>query len=55
MDLVLGPADLAASRGMKTVRVGGSHPDYGILSDPKDKITKRKFIQQDLWHYSFLK
>ena len=51
----LGPADLAASRGMKTVRVGGSHPDYGILSDPKDKTTKRKFIQQDLWHYSLSK
>jgi len=51
----LGPADLAASRGMKTVRVGGSHPDYGILSDPKDETTKRKFIQQDLWHYSLSK
>jgi len=24
----LGPADLAASRGMKTTRVGGGHPDY---------------------------
>ena len=51
----LGPADLAASRGMKTVRVGGSHPDYGILSDPKEKTSKRKFLQQDLWHYSLSK
>ena len=29
----LGPADLAASRGMKTTRVGGGHPDYGVLAD----------------------
>jgi len=31
----LGPADLAASRAMKTTRVGGGHPDYVVLSDPK--------------------
>src|ERR671921_197713 len=30
----LGPADLAASRRMKTTRVGGGHPGYGVLSDP---------------------
>jgi malyl-CoA/(S)-citramalyl-CoA lyase len=29
----LGPADLAASRGMKTTRVGGGHPSYGVLVD----------------------
>ncbi len=29
----LGPADLAASRGMKTTRVGGGHPDYFVLAD----------------------
>src|SRR5580765_275272 len=29
----LGPADLAASRAMKTTRVGGGHPAYGILAD----------------------
>lgn len=44
----LGPADLAASRGMKTTRVGGGHPGYGVLSDGKD----RQFLQQDLWHYT---
>ena len=34
----LGPADLAASRGMKTTRVGGGHPIYGVLADPgKDR------------------
>src|SRR5438067_4194019 len=30
----LGPADLAASRAMKTTRVGGGHPDYVVLADP---------------------
>src|SRR5262249_4100800 len=29
----LGPADLAASRGMKTTRVGGGHPGYQVLAD----------------------
>src|SRR5258708_5304178 len=29
----LGPADLAASRAMKTTRVGGGHPDYVVLED----------------------
>src|ERR1700751_5871719 len=49
----LGPADLAASRAMKTTRVGGGHPDYGILADPTgDSGSKRPFFQQDLWHYT---
>ena len=30
----LGPADLAASRGMKTTRVGGGHPEYRVIADP---------------------
>ena len=34
--LSLGPADLAASRGMKTTRVGGGHPFYGVLADPEE-------------------
>ena len=32
--LSLGPADLAASRRMKTTRVGGGHPGYVVRSDP---------------------
>jgi malyl-CoA/(S)-citramalyl-CoA lyase len=48
----LGPADLAASRGMKTTRVGGGHPYYGVLSDPVDGQETRAFFQQDLWHYT---
>ncbi|MCC6245882.1 MAG: CoA ester lyase [Gemmatimonadaceae bacterium] len=48
----LGPADLAASRGMKTTRVGGGHPYYGVLADPQDTGAPRAFAQQDLWHYT---
>jgi len=47
----LGPADLAASRGMKTTRVGGGHPDYRVLADAGDG-GDRTFYQQDLWHYT---
>ena len=49
----LGPADLAASRGMKTTRVGGGHPDYAVLADPgEDAAAPRPNYQQDLWHYT---
>lgn len=51
----LGPADLAASRGMKTTRVGGGHPFYGVLGDPADAGAPRPFAQQDLWHYTVAK
>ena len=49
-----GPADLAASRRMKTTRVGGGHPGYRVLSDPdpSDAEAPRVSAQQDLWHYS---
>lgn len=49
----LGPADLAASRGMKTTRVGGGHPAYGVLADGEGDA--RAFYQQDLWHYTIAK
>lgn len=48
----LGPADLAASRGMKTTRVGGGHPSYGVLEDAHERGGGRAFAQQDLWHYT---
>src|SRR5690349_2613510 len=63
----LGPADLAASRAMKTTRVGGGHPDYAVLADlasppsppsPSAEDGKpgasplRARFQQDLWHYT---
>ncbi|HAC57658.1 MAG TPA: CoA ester lyase [Rhodobiaceae bacterium] len=49
----LGPADLAASRKMKTTRVGGGHPFYRVLEDPKEDGSPRAAAQQDLWHYTF--
>jgi malyl-CoA/(S)-citramalyl-CoA lyase len=50
----LGPADLAASRRMKTTRVGGGHPGYLVRTDPvgDDIYQDRATYQQDLWHYT---
>src|SRR5262245_47996426 len=50
----LGPADLAASRAMKTTRVGGGHPDYAVLADAQGDAPRQK-SQQDLWHYTLAK
>jgi malyl-CoA/(S)-citramalyl-CoA lyase len=50
----LGPADLAASRAMKTTRVGGGHPDYQVLADAAGDAPRARF-QQDLWHYTIAK
>jgi malyl-CoA/(S)-citramalyl-CoA lyase len=49
-----GPADLAASRRMKTTRVGGGHPGYLVINDPDpdDPEAARATAQQDPWHYS---
>ncbi|MBU3674364.1 MAG: CoA ester lyase [Solirubrobacteraceae bacterium] len=49
-----GPADLAASRRMKTTRVGGGHPGYRVVEDPDpdNPEAERASAQQDLWHYS---
>jgi malyl-CoA/(S)-citramalyl-CoA lyase len=53
----LGPADLAASRAMKTTRVGGGHPDYKMIADADPKLPNgsRAAAQQDLWHYTIAK
>jgi malyl-CoA/(S)-citramalyl-CoA lyase len=50
----LGPADLAASRAMKTTRVGGGHPEYKVLADASMENTGRPAYQQDLWHYTLV-
>ena len=49
-----GPADLAASRRMKTTRVGGGHPGYRVIEDPDPSSPEapRPTAQQDPWHYS---
>jgi malyl-CoA/(S)-citramalyl-CoA lyase len=51
----LGPADLAASRAMKTTRVGGGHPEYKVLADAAAADAPRAAFQQDLWHYTIAK
>src|SRR5437899_2117748 len=62
----LGPADLAASRAMKTTRVGGGHPDYVVLADAPQVGSNRpahssepggarEKFQQDPWHYTIAK
>ncbi|HKF08896.1 MAG TPA: CoA ester lyase [Xanthobacteraceae bacterium] len=51
----LGPADLAASRAMKTTRVGGGHPQYRVLADATAGGEPRAAFQQDLWHYTLSK
>lgn len=48
----LGPADLAASRKMKTTRVGGGHPFYRVIEDPTEDSAPRVSAQQDPWHYT---
>jgi malyl-CoA/(S)-citramalyl-CoA lyase len=42
-----GPADLAASRRMKTTRVGGGHPGYRTIADPDadEVIFAKKVIE----------
>jgi malyl-CoA/(S)-citramalyl-CoA lyase len=52
--LSFGPADLAASRRMKTTRVGGGHPGYLVRTDPDpdDGDAPRITAQQDPWHYT---
>jgi malyl-CoA/(S)-citramalyl-CoA lyase len=51
----LGPADLAASRRMKTTRVGGGHPGYRMIEDPAagaEVDSARPSYMQDPWHYT---
>jgi malyl-CoA/(S)-citramalyl-CoA lyase len=52
--LSFGPADLAASRRMKTTRVGGGHPGYLVRTDPDPEHpdAPRRTAQQDPWHYT---
>ncbi len=38
----LGPADLAASRRMKTTRIGGGHPGYLVRNDPRIRTTLKR-------------
>src|SRR4029453_7353264 len=52
--LSLGPADLAASRRMKTTPVGGGHPQYLVRPPPRPHPPHppRATAQQGPWHYT---
>src|SRR5262249_4064504 len=51
----LGPADLAASRAMKTTRVAGAPRVYKVPAAAAPDGGRRAAFQQDLWHYPFAK
>ncbi|MBT8420066.1 MAG: CoA ester lyase, partial [Gammaproteobacteria bacterium] len=48
--LHFGAGDYAASTRMRTVNIGGPHPDYGVLTDP-DEDGLRNLHWDDMWHY----
>lgn len=45
-----GVADYAASTRARTTVIGGSNPDYGILTDQSNS-DERAFHCNDMWHY----
>ncbi len=49
--LHFGVADYAASIRARTTKIGGVHPDYGVLTDP-DEEGARQFFWGDPWHYA---
>ncbi|QFY44656.1 CoA ester lyase [Candidatus Methylospira mobilis] len=48
--MVFGVADYAASVRARTINIGGSNPDYGMLTDP-DEAGRRDFHWGDQWHF----
>lgn len=48
--LHFGAGDYAASTRMRTVNIGGPHPDYGVLTDPNE-AGLREIHWDDMWHY----
>ncbi len=49
--LHFGVADYAASIRARTTKIGGVHPDYGVLTDP-DEAGNRSYVWGDPWHYA---
>ncbi len=47
--LHFGPGDFAASTGMRTMTIGGPHPDYTVLTDADDS-GQRQAHWNDMWH-----
>lgn len=48
--MVFGVADYAASVRARTTQIGGSNPDYGVLTDPDDQ-GQRVYHWGDQWHF----
>lgn len=48
--LHFGHADFAAAMGMRTVRIGGDHPDYVALGEADESGARAGFVN-DPWHY----
>ena len=52
--LHFGVADYAASTKARTTKIGGPHPDYGVLTDIIEG-EERNFHWGDMWHYAVSK
>jgi len=49
-----GPADFAASMGMRTTSIGGAQKEYRVLTDP-DEAGKRELHWGDVWNYPLMR
>ncbi len=52
--LHFGAADYAASTYMRTTNIGGSNPDYTVMTDP-DVDGNRYLHWGDMWHYPLMR
>ncbi len=49
--MVFGVADYAASVRARTTNIGGSNPDYAVLTDPDGTTGARELHWGDQWHF----
>ena len=49
--MVFGVADYAASVQARTTNIGGSNPDYAVLTDPDPSSGARELHWGDQWHF----
>lgn len=50
--MVFGPGDYAASVGARTTHIGGSNPEYAVLTDAGGATGERALHWGDQWHYA---
>lgn len=53
VSLHFGHADFSATVGMRTVKIGGDHPDYVALGE-LDEAGERQTFVNDPWHYPLM-